>query len=156
MNIKEASKKWNVSETTVKNYCQEGMVLFAEKIGRKWNIPDKAEKPLFTRHRAVQFMSYIAVYREGGNPNLQRAGFSPSDIINAYTYLSDAGFTTPLGTGKTLEDKLKNVQITVMGKGLIEGELTAREKPGKTKLDGYIKLSLLKIIEAQVGLEKEF
>ena len=155
MNTKEAAEKWDVSESTVKKYCQEGMVPFAEKDGRKWLIPDHAEKPLFTRHRAVQFMSYIDDCHEGGNPNLMRAGFTVEYINKAYFYLYDMGFITLPGRGRTLAEMLKNVRLTSKGKALIRDELTAMEKSHKTKIDGHLKFSLHHLIEAQFGFEKE-
>ena len=155
MNVKEAAKKWNVSESTVKNYCQDGMLPFAYKEGRKWLIPDEAEKPLLTRHKAVIYMAYILVYNDGGNPNLEKVGSKWNESIEAYTYLVDVGFISKLSNGKTLAEKLKNVNITVLGKGLIEGEL-ADEKIGKIKINAGLKIRLLKFLEAEIGFEKEF
>jgi Fic family protein len=46
MNIKELSEKWNVSERTVRNYCQQGKIIGAFKEGRSWMIPNNAKKPI--------------------------------------------------------------------------------------------------------------
>lgn len=41
----EIAKKWNISERSVRNYCQQGRVKGAEQKGKLWLIPEDAEKP---------------------------------------------------------------------------------------------------------------
>lgn len=41
----EISKKWNISERSVRNYCKQGRVKGAELKGKLWLIPEDAEKP---------------------------------------------------------------------------------------------------------------
>ena len=41
----EIAKKWNISERSVRNYCQQGRVKGAEIKGKTWIIPEDAEKP---------------------------------------------------------------------------------------------------------------
>lgn len=43
--VKEAAKKWNISERSVRNYCAQGRVEGAFLSGKAWNIPENAEKP---------------------------------------------------------------------------------------------------------------
>lgn len=50
MNIKYLSsakmaEKWEISERSVRNYCNEGRVEGAILIGKIWNIPENAKKP---------------------------------------------------------------------------------------------------------------
>ena len=45
LSVAEISKKWNVSERSVRNYCAEGRVEGAFLTGKTWNIPSDAEKP---------------------------------------------------------------------------------------------------------------
>ena len=45
ISIAETSKKWNVSERSVRNYCAEGRVSGAILVGKTWMIPESAEKP---------------------------------------------------------------------------------------------------------------
>ena len=45
ISVYEASKKWNISERSVRNYCAEGRVSGAILVGKTWMIPDNAEKP---------------------------------------------------------------------------------------------------------------
>ena len=44
--VAEFSKKWNVSERTVRNYCSNGKITGAFLTGKTWNIPEVAQKPL--------------------------------------------------------------------------------------------------------------
>ena len=45
LSVSEISKKWNISERSVRNYCAEGRVTGAFITGKTWNIPENAEKP---------------------------------------------------------------------------------------------------------------
>ena len=45
ISIREAAEKWNVSERRVNQYCSDGRILGAQRIGRSWAIPAGAEKP---------------------------------------------------------------------------------------------------------------
>lgn len=51
LSVTEISKKWNVSERSVRNYCAQGRVLGAFLTGKTWNIPENAEKPERTNKR---------------------------------------------------------------------------------------------------------
>lgn len=46
ISVKDAAKKWNISERSVRNYCAEGRVKGAVLVGKTWMIPDDAEKPI--------------------------------------------------------------------------------------------------------------
>ena len=46
ISVKDAAKKWNISERSVRNYCAEGRVKGAVLVGKTWMIPDDAEKEL--------------------------------------------------------------------------------------------------------------
>lgn len=45
ISVAEASKKWNISKRSVRNYCAEGRVSGAILVGKTWMIPESAEKP---------------------------------------------------------------------------------------------------------------
>ena len=44
--VNAASKKWGISERSVRNYCAEGRVSGAILVGKTWMIPEEAEKPI--------------------------------------------------------------------------------------------------------------
>lgn len=45
ISVSEFSKKWNVSERTVRNYCATGKIKGAFLTGKTWNIPEEALVP---------------------------------------------------------------------------------------------------------------
>ena len=45
LSIREASQKWGVSDRRINQYCAEGRIPGAQRIGKAWAIPDDAEKP---------------------------------------------------------------------------------------------------------------
>ena len=45
LTIREAAEKWGVSERRINQYCSEGRIPGAERIGKVWAIPVDAEKP---------------------------------------------------------------------------------------------------------------
>lgn len=46
ISVKEASKKWDISERSVRNYCAEGRVNGAILLGKTWLIPIDSTKPI--------------------------------------------------------------------------------------------------------------
>lgn len=46
ISVYEASKKWGISERSVRNYCSEGRVAGAQLVGKAWMIPEDSKKPL--------------------------------------------------------------------------------------------------------------
>lgn len=45
ISVRETSKKWGISQRSVRDYCQKGRVEDAFLIGKTWSIPDDAIKP---------------------------------------------------------------------------------------------------------------
>ena len=45
ISVKEASKKWGITERVIRQYCADGRVPGAFITGKTWSIPDNAEKP---------------------------------------------------------------------------------------------------------------
>ena len=43
---KEKAMEWGISYHAVSNMCKNGKIQGAVKIGRTWQIPDDAEKPI--------------------------------------------------------------------------------------------------------------
>lgn len=46
ISAKEAAKKWNLSERSVRGYCADGRIADATLVGKTWMIPEHAEKPM--------------------------------------------------------------------------------------------------------------
>lgn len=53
MSVKEASKKWNISERRVQKLCEENRIPGVVRFGRSWVIPEEAEKPKDARRKDV-------------------------------------------------------------------------------------------------------
>ena len=52
ISVAEAAKKWGVSERSVRNYCTEGRIPDAFLVGKTWNIPESAQKPVRKKRAA--------------------------------------------------------------------------------------------------------
>ena len=53
---REIAEKWNVSERAVTSFCKSGKIPGAVKNGRRWQIPDDAEKPADGRISSGKYM----------------------------------------------------------------------------------------------------
>lgn len=71
ISVKEASKKWGITERVVRQYCADGRVCGAFLAGKTWNIPDDAEKPeRKPRRRAIpeDLLGRLILEKENGIP----------------------------------------------------------------------------------------
>lgn len=59
--VADTAAKWNISERSVRNYCAQGRVPGAQLIGRTWQIPDNASKPIRSNHRAEQAPTLLQI-----------------------------------------------------------------------------------------------
>ena len=52
LSVAEISKRWDVAERTVRNYCANGKIPDAFLTGKTWNIPETAQRPdRINKHR---------------------------------------------------------------------------------------------------------
>lgn len=51
---KEAAEKWGISDRRVLQYCNEGRIKGAVKMGNTWLIPKTAEKPADGRFKNIK------------------------------------------------------------------------------------------------------
>jgi len=51
LSVKQAAKKWNVSERWIQRLCEEGRIDGVQRFGRSWMIPADAEKPKDLRRK---------------------------------------------------------------------------------------------------------
>ena len=132
MTTKEAAKKWGCSEKWIRNRCDEGIIPFAEK-HRIWEIPETADKPPCTRHRAVVLLKRIVDISKGLDVELL-PGNNDEENVAIYRYLSEYGFMSKL-KGEDIIKALEKAVVTEDGLELIKKE--AEKKPGskKTKIN---------------------
>lgn len=69
ISVKEAAKKWNLSDRSVRNYCANGKIPGAILHGNAWKIPEAAKKPA----------------------RKQRQGKVPKDLLSRLQLEKDAG-----------------------------------------------------------------
>ena len=63
MSVKEAARRWGLSERSVRNYCAEGRIAGALLIGKTWRIPADAEKPARKERQKRKSPSLLQVLR---------------------------------------------------------------------------------------------
>lgn len=51
ISVKEASKRWDISERRIQKLCEEGRIPGVVRFGRSWAIPKDAKKPADARLR---------------------------------------------------------------------------------------------------------
>ena len=61
----EMAEKWGVSERRINQYCAEGRILGAQRVGKAWAIPADAEKPADPRQTRRQGKSASAKTASG-------------------------------------------------------------------------------------------
>ena len=76
LSVTEISKKWNVSERSVRNYCAQERVPGAFLTGKTWNIPENAEKPERSNKRKEQPITLLDILQD------QKASKYPGGIYH--------------------------------------------------------------------------
>ncbi len=128
ISVKEAAKKWDISERRVRVLCVEGKIPGAYKDGRAWKIPVDANKPSDGRYKTTE--SLIPILKEKllalkekrplTEGELQRLN---EDFLTEYTYNSNAieGNTLTLREtdmvlrGLTIDQKSLREHLEVIG-----------------------------------------
>ena len=54
--VKEAAKKWNLSERRLQTMCNEGLIPGVMKFGHAWAIPREAVKPTDKRIKSGKYI----------------------------------------------------------------------------------------------------
>ncbi len=70
LNVAEASKKWNISERSVRDYCNKGRVVGAILEKNRWLIPENALKPKRSIRHIVSKASLLEVLKREKDSNL--------------------------------------------------------------------------------------
>lgn len=80
--VKEASKKWKLTERSIQNYCKNKKISGAKCIGKQWLIPADAKRPLDGRSKSSKVAHEIDPY------HFPLFAFSP--YFSLYTELSES------------------------------------------------------------------
>lgn len=70
LNVTEVSKKWNISERSVRDYCNKGRVIGAILEKNRWLIPENALKPERSIRHVVSKASLLEVLKREKASNL--------------------------------------------------------------------------------------
>lgn len=70
LNVAEASKKWNISERSVRDYCNKGRVIGAILEKNRWLIPENALKPKRSIRHVVSKATLLEVLKREKDSNL--------------------------------------------------------------------------------------
>lgn len=61
MNVKQAAKEWKVSESSVRSYCNLGLISTCKKVDGEWVIEDDALCPYTKLAKAKKSTDYIYI-----------------------------------------------------------------------------------------------
>ena len=148
---KEMAKKWGVSKATVNKYCASGIIPMAEKVNRKWDIPDEWPKPPMTRHGLCFLMDTIFLINHGVNYQDLKFGYSEDIIKAGFKYLKNSGFITSININR-LSKSLIKASVTMRGKELIDRE--NGESKGKYSFTAHVTAGVNSgVVKAGVNLE---
>ena len=120
-NIREIAEQWGCDEDTVRRYCASGIIPVAEKIKRKWSIPDEWPKPPMTRHMLCFLLDTIYQLNHGADFRALKFGKRAEEIKAGYDYLISSGFMSSIDTTKLETDLVKAI-VTPRGEALIKRE----------------------------------
>lgn len=80
----EIAKKWQISERSVRNYCQQGRVKGAELKGKTWLIPEDAEKPARVERKAFSDNPLLNCLQEEKDMRLKGGIYHKTQIALTY------------------------------------------------------------------------
>ena len=78
---KQMAVVWGISERRVTEFCKEGMIPGAVKVGKRWQIPDDAKRPADKR-------IVTGRYIKSGVENEKNYSFACNYIYNQFGLLS--------------------------------------------------------------------
>lgn len=86
-NTKEISLIWNISERSVRNYCNKGKVPGAILDGKTWKIPENAEKPKRQIRHSIKDKTLLEILKE--EKETKRSGGIYHELQIEMTYNSN-------------------------------------------------------------------
>lgn len=161
MTVKEAAKKWNITQRRVVVLCSENRIEGAELIGKMWLIPKSAQQPQDYRITRFELREDMSV-----KPFLKWAG-GKSQILEIIRskYPDELGDTITkyaepfVGGGAVLFDvisryKISNVYISDINRELIQTYIAIRDN--FKELVVYLKSLETMYLSANDDVRKEF
>ena len=81
LSTKETAEKWGVSERRVGQYCSEGRIQGAQRVGKAWAIPYDAEKPADPRREGRDKSSSASEKVHGTDPKAVLTGIDQGCLM---------------------------------------------------------------------------
>ena len=103
ISVREASKKWNISERRITRLCASGRISGAEKKAGVWLLPSNAEKPVDARKKSGAYVGW----RKQKNTIVKERDFE-EDLRCVKATLAIEGLTVSkegLGNLKRIQEK---------------------------------------------------
>lgn len=64
LSANEIAKKWNLTDRSVRKYCQDGKIPGAFLTGKTWNIPEDSEKPERAKRKSSKPQTLLDILKE--------------------------------------------------------------------------------------------
>ena len=64
LSVAEVAKKWNLTDRSVRKYCQDGKIPGAFLTGKTWNIPEDCEKPERAKRKSSKPQTLLDILKE--------------------------------------------------------------------------------------------
>ena len=64
LSASEMAKKWNLTDRSVRKYCQDGKIPGAFLTGKTWNIPEDSEKPERAKRKSSKPKTLLNILKE--------------------------------------------------------------------------------------------
>ncbi len=64
LSVAEIAKKWNLTDRSVRKYCQDGKIPGAFLTGKTWNIPEDSEKPERAKRKSSKPQTLLDILKE--------------------------------------------------------------------------------------------
>ena len=81
LSTNETAEKWGVSERRVGQYCSEGRIPGAQRVGKAWAVPYDAEKPADPRRERKGKSSAVSEEIHGGEPKAELPGIDQGCLM---------------------------------------------------------------------------
>lgn len=123
MDTKAAAERWQSSVSDVRAWCRDGNIVGAKKENRRWDIPDKAKRPIDRRLQREILWRLLEV-QQGERRTLQLTDWGvPDDDIPGYV---EPLFELCLRANEDAHG-WDDIQITAMGLRLL-GRVSAADR----------------------------
>lgn len=86
-NTKEISLAWNISERSVRDYCNKGKIPGAILDGKTWKIPENAEKPKRQMRHSIKNKTLLEILKD--EKEAKRSGGIYHELQIEMTYNSN-------------------------------------------------------------------